>query len=159
MHRTAGESSGLRARKKLLDRSEWYKSKKKVREEQQDNKVHNERSGPNRRPFIKPKPISLQSDKNLQTGGHQVQQLKTRSIMFVEQTKGSKLAKALREVLSRLEPMLGFKVKIVEKSGTSLRKLMPNTNPKDKDSHILNHWLVHFGAEGVTMTVVQYHTL
>ena len=100
-----------------------------MREEQQDNKVHNERSGPNRRPFIKPKPISLQSDKNLQTGGHQVQQLKTRSIMFVEQTKGSKLAKALREVLSRLEPMLGFRVKIVEKSGTSLRNLMPNSNP------------------------------
>ena len=49
--------------------------------------------------------------------------------MFVEQTRGGQLAKDIREVLTRLEPLLGFKVKVVERSGTSLRNMMPNTNP------------------------------
>ena len=31
--------------------------------------------------------------------------------------------------MTRLEPLLRFKVKVVERSGTSLRNMMPNTNP------------------------------
>ena len=54
---------------------------------------------------------------------------KTRSVLFVEQTKDGVLAKKLREVVARLEGILGFRIKIVERAGTSLKNLLPNTNP------------------------------
>ena len=57
------------------------------------------------------------------------QPLKTRTVIFVEQTKDGKLAKDIREVVSRLVHIIGFNVKVVERTGTSLRNNMPNTNP------------------------------
>ena len=47
----------------------------------------------------------------------------------MDQTPEGRLAKDLREVLTRLENILGFKVKVVERTGTSLRNCLPNTNP------------------------------
>ena len=32
-------------------------------------------------------------------------------------------------MVARLEPLLGFRIKVVERTGKSLRNLMPNTNP------------------------------
>ena len=58
-----------------------------------------------------------------------VKSVRTRTIIFVEQTVGGKLAKTLREVLRKLEHILGFRVKVVEMTGTSLRNSLPNTNP------------------------------
>ena len=55
--------------------------------------------------------------------------LKTRTVLFVEQMRDGRLAKDIREVLKRLEVILGFKVKVVERAGTSLKNLLPNTNP------------------------------
>ena len=52
-----------------------------------------------------------------------------RTVLFVEQTKEGKLAKNIREVLVKLEHILGFKVKVVERTGTSLKSSVPNTNP------------------------------
>ena len=36
---------------------------------------------------------------------------------------------AMKEVEMRLSGMLGFRTKIVERGGTSLKGLLPNTNP------------------------------
>ena len=55
--------------------------------------------------------------------------MKTRTVLFVEQTRDGRLAKELREVLQRLEGVLGFRVKVVERTGTSLKNTLPNTNP------------------------------
>ena len=57
------------------------------------------------------------------------QSFKTRTVLFVEQTWDGKLAKSIREVLARLEPLLGFRIKVTERSGMSLRNNFPNTNP------------------------------
>ena len=118
LHRTSGESSGLRNRKKLLDKSEWFKRKRPAKREEQDDRHQ-------------PKPRSGQRcmEQQLKAGPISHNNLQTRSVLFVEQTPGGKLAKDIREVLTRLETLLGFKVKVVERSGTSLRNLMPNTNP------------------------------
>ena len=56
-------------------------------------------------------------------------EMKTRTVIFVEQTRDGALAKALREVATRLEGMIGFRVKVVERTGSSLRNSLPNTNP------------------------------
>ena len=47
--------------------------------------------------------------------------LKTRTVLFVEQTKGGGLARVIRELLARIEHILGYKIKVVERSGTSKR--------------------------------------
>ena len=56
-------------------------------------------------------------------------EMRTRTVIFVEQTRDGALAKALREVATRLEGMIGFRVKVVERTGSSLRNSLPNTNP------------------------------
>ena len=51
----------------------------------------------------------------------------TRSVIFVEYTKGAKLLKQVREVLERLEPIIGCKIKAVERAGTPVGRLFPLT--------------------------------
>ena len=53
---------------------------------------------------------------------------KVRTVLFVEQTAGGKLAKRLREVEQRLRNMMGFSLKAAERGGTKLQMLLPNTN-------------------------------
>ena len=48
--------------------------------------------------------------------------------MFVEYTKNGELAKKLRELTGRLADVVGFKVKVVERTGTSLKSLFPTNN-------------------------------
>ena len=52
-------------------------------------------------------------------------ELKTAAVLFVENTKDGELAKELREVMGRIEDILGYKVKIVERSGTPLKLMFP----------------------------------
>ena len=49
--------------------------------------------------------------------------------MFVEHTKGGTLAANIRNILKTLEPMLGFKIKVVENAGTSLGELLSSKDP------------------------------
>ena len=48
--------------------------------------------------------------------------------MFVEHTRGGEMAKRLRLQLGRIENLMGFKLKIVEKTGTKLKDLFSPTN-------------------------------
>ena len=53
------------------------------------------------------------------------QKNRTRSVLFVEKTPEGELSIRLRELLNRLEHLLGFKLKVVERGGTSLRDMFP----------------------------------
>ena len=53
---------------------------------------------------------------------------RTRSVLFVEQTPEGELSSRLRELLNRLEHLMGFRIKIVERGGTSLKDMFPLTN-------------------------------
>ena len=46
------------------------------------------------------------------------------TVLFVEQTRRGGLAAKMRETISRLEPMLGFRWKVVENAGTNLASIM-----------------------------------
>ena len=116
LHRTSAESRGTRIRKKLLDKNEWFKKRSKSNSEEKSNK--------------KPPPRTKQPKQRLQSNFSTVcKPVKTRSVIFVEQTKDGRLAKDIREVLLRLEGMLGFKFKVVERAGAALKRILPNTNP------------------------------
>ena len=55
------------------------------------------------------------------------QEPRTAAVMFVNNTKDGQLAKNLRKVVERLKNILGCKVKIVERAGTSLKQMFPLT--------------------------------
>ena len=106
IHRTAQESSGKRLRKKLLDKTEWFKKKKRVEDTSDDQaKFKTNGSGGRNR---KVQPRSLKNE----NFAPQTKDLKTRTILFVEKTRDWKLAKTLREVFKRLEGILGLQVTV-----------------------------------------------
>ena len=54
--------------------------------------------------------------------------LETRSVIFVEHTPDGMLAKRLREQVNRMEHIMGFKFKVVERTGTRLKDMFSPTN-------------------------------
>ena len=46
-------------------------------------------------------------------------------VLFVEQTPMGELATRLKDLIKRLEPILGFSIKIVERTGQSLQSCFP----------------------------------
>ena len=54
--------------------------------------------------------------------------LETRYVMFVEHTREGEMAKNLREQLGRMENMRGFRMKIVERTGTKIKDMFSLTN-------------------------------
>ena len=57
------------------------------------------------------------------------EEIRTASVLFVDQTPKGELARRLRELEPRLAKITGFRIKIVERGGTKLKQALPNTNP------------------------------
>ena len=55
--------------------------------------------------------------------------LETVGVMFVDQTVLGGLAKQLKKAEDEIAEMVGYRVRVVESSGTQLCRLLPNTNP------------------------------
>ena len=105
LYRTAKESGAGRLRKKLLGKSSWFRG--------------NKGGGTKKSTIVKGgKGVKEQR-------GGKSSEIKTRSVIFVEQTPHGELAKRIREVLSRLEGYMGFRIKVAERSGTSIKNMFP----------------------------------
>ena len=50
--------------------------------------------------------------------------LVTRAVLFIEQTPHGELARLVKDLLHRLEPMLGFKLRVVERTGSTMKSLL-----------------------------------
>ena len=83
----------------------WFKDKKKSSE---DGAVEHKRTGA----------------KNVELQGA-VSGLRTRAVLFIEQT--FELAKKMREQLVNLDPTLGFKATVVERTGRNILTTFPQT--------------------------------
>ena len=105
LHRTAKESQGARAKKKLLSRTTWFRRRKNNKEPKEGFKEESIRGGGR---FNKLK-----------------RELKTKSVLFVEQSPGGELASKMREVLRGMEQTLGFKIKVAESAGKTLGSMFP----------------------------------
>ena len=53
------------------------------------------------------------------------------AVLFVENSKEGELAKGLRRVIERIKHILGYTIKVVERSGTPLRLMFPLTKIKE----------------------------
>ena len=58
-----------------------------------------------------------------------IRDLETIAVMFVDQTKGGALQKLMQEAEDSIALMVGYRVRVVESSGTQLGRLLPYTNP------------------------------
>ena len=54
---------------------------------------------------------------------------KIKAVMFIPYTKHSELAMRLREGEEKLETMTGYRMKIVERGGTTLVDMLHKSNP------------------------------
>ena len=57
------------------------------------------------------------------------QEIKTRSVIFVDGSPKGSLGRNIREVQKRLNTILGYNTKVVECVGKKLKDLLPNTDP------------------------------
>ena len=57
------------------------------------------------------------------------QEVETLAVMFVDQTKGGMLQKILQEAEDKVAEMVGYRIRMVESSGTQLCRMLPYTNP------------------------------
>ena len=107
---TAAGSRGSRIRKKLTNKTSWYKSR-------HGKKSNMDMYGAGNKG----------SSKNI-AGRKEQQQVEYKTTLFVENTHEEQLAKNMRELMKRLAPSLGFGVKVVERTGDTLRSRFPLTN-------------------------------
>ena len=95
LYRTSEDSGATRAKKRLLGKSTWFKG------------------GIKRGPGIQNKRKTGVKRKRCED-----EDLKTRSVMFVEYTRGGEMAKKLRLELGKMENLMGFRMKVIERTGT-----------------------------------------
>ena len=113
MYRSAKSTLNLRCRKKLLEKTSWYKAKRK--REEDDFGLEDDRRGKKLR-----KNDEVKEEKK---------EKKVKAVLFVPYTCHSGLAKKLREAEEKLADLTGYKLKIVERAGTKLVDLLTKSNP------------------------------
>ena len=116
LHRSALQSAQSRRTKKLLARSNWFRNE----QEEDCNEVEKE--------YREARPPTHSGVGRGKNGKQAGAKLITSTVMFVEFSRGGSLQKHMKEVLDRLAPMLGFKVRVTEKGGSSLGTLLSNKN-------------------------------
>ena len=118
LYRKAEESLKGRILKKTLGNSSWYRRRRKISDsqEQEPGGAKEDKNESKRR----------QGDKGKRRGvNSETENVKVAAVLFVENTKEGGLARGLRDVMERLKHILGFSIKIVERSGTPLKLLFP----------------------------------
>ena len=96
--------------RKLIGRTTWFRSKRKGNKKE----LYGNRNG------AKP---GLGGAK-----GSTGTSLTQRSVLFVQQTRKGELSRRLRELMSRIAPIIGFNVKIVERTGSTLGSKFPQAS-------------------------------
>ena len=97
---------------KLSDKTGWYRKRRSNTDKEVLVEKQRVKPGSNKKEHVSKK-----------TSGGEY-----KTAMFVEFTKNGELAKAMRELTGRLEEVIGFRVRVVERAGASLKSLFPTNN-------------------------------
>jgi hypothetical protein len=135
-YRTAKETLPIRMRKKLLESTTWYR-------EEEENEMVEEGNTEIRREFTEssweaqtqdvkgkgggPESRKIKSGRITKKGGGRGKKTQTKAVMFVPFTRGSQLAKKMRETEQLMEQMSGYTSKIAERGGTKLENILVKT--------------------------------
>ena len=112
-YRSGKSTLSGRCRRKLMEKTTWYKPKRK-REEEDD-----EFESPVKRQKMSRNWKAEKPPKNA----------KIKAVLFVPYTPGSELAKRLREAETKLNELTGYKLKVVERAGIKLQDLLHKADP------------------------------
>jgi hypothetical protein len=128
-YRSARSTLAGRCRKKLLEKVTWYKTKRKREGEEDENKESQySPSKRTRRDAHGQREQSQPMDKTM-AKTNVMHKENVKAVMFVPFTVGSMLAKRMREAENTLQEMTGFRLKIVERSGTKLENVLAKADP------------------------------
>ena len=110
LYRRATESLASRQTKKIIGATDWYRKRKaKPEEDDEDQSPSKKRKTAPRGGSARPKEEERDAE-----------DLPTRSVIFVEYSEGGELLRRVKEVLKRMERIVGCKIRAVEKTGTPL---------------------------------------
>ena len=123
IHREASDTIRTRQKKKLLAKTTWYKKKEK-------NEKNENRKG------------RMKGDTRQQCNTTPVV-----SVLFVPKTEGGELARRLRKEEEIISKITGDKIKIQERSGTMLKRILHKSNPWAKEPCEKPDCLVCMGGE------------
>ena len=130
-YRSAKQTLGKRVHKKLMEKTSWFKDKRRDEHDEQEDRDQGKgaarsggEAGSGSRTAGSSSTVSRKDQKAGGGGGNQV-----KSVIFVPHTPGSALAKNMREGEIMLEKTTGYKMKIVERAGDSLENLLHRSNP------------------------------
>ena len=115
-----------RVRKKLTEKESWYRDKERDEDGEEKDLLgdYGERKdGRERTNAGKDKEKDPKKDQKKAAGSV------VKAAMFCPATPHSVLAKELRELEYSLEPIMGHRLKIVERAGTKLQDLLTSSNP------------------------------
>ena len=105
LHRSANEGAGARKRKKLLGKGNWFTNKTRFSFMEKLRK-------PSRK-----KQSNKEKEKDFTT------------VLFVKQTPNGILAKRLQKAENDISRLTGDRVKVVERGGTNIRRMLVKSNP------------------------------
>ena len=132
-YRPARKTLSMRVRKKLTEKNTWYK--KTGRKKGEDGDSDNVMPVGTRGSYRGTKRKKHQNHNHIldkveeERKQHDDPKSEVKSVIFVPQTKHSELAKKLRECENELVKVTGYKIKIVERCGTSLTRILTKSNP------------------------------
>ena len=120
LHRGAAQTIGKRQKKKLLEKTQWYR-RKRTEEDEAEAEMTKEKT---RRTDWNKKKTEKKMEKI-----EKMEKMEIKSVLFVPRTRNGELAKRLRQEEEQLSRMTGYKVKIVERGGMQVKNILHKSNP------------------------------
>ena len=138
-YRSGQASLRTRMEKKLTEKYNWFRRRKRIGE----NDAQNEKKIENRegieRENVKVRHFRLnRNDENVlnyeKENTDELLEDYPKAVLFVPSTKNSELAKLIRNVITSLKPWTGISIKVVERAGAKLEEILHKSNPwEDSD--------------------------
>ena len=122
-HRSCALSAKDRRTKKLTQKQSWFKNKPK----EDSDKTKEDRpdaGGQARGVKVDNKEVAKVNSQ----APRQSKQQQPSTVLFVEFSRGGTLQASMRQVVTRLAPLVGFTMRVTERGGTPLSSLLSNKN-------------------------------
>ena len=127
-YRLAATTLGARVKKKLIEKTTWYKSKRKEKVEMLEKDMIGENGAKLKK--VHNRKLGVQKSNVEKTSESNNNKNKTpKTVIFIPYTKNSQLAKLLRDNERKMTEITGMSVKFVERSGIKLCRTLCQTNP------------------------------
>ena len=129
-YRGAKSTLAGRVRKKLTEKTNWYKKKRKREDEEEERKT--EERSPTKRMRREGGKIPKEATKAIEAGENTSKEEEDKSaisVMFVPFTEGAELAKRVRAYETAAKESSGWFLKVVERGGDSLVDLLHRSDP------------------------------